>query len=56
MYFCPFIRIEVGDLAQAPLEAIWNGPEYVRLRRKLIERRLFPVCRRCCKVELEPAC
>jgi len=56
VYFCPFIRIEVGDLTQAPLDEIWNAPEYVRLRRRLLEQRLFPVCRRCCKVELERAC
>jgi MoaA/NifB/PqqE/SkfB family radical SAM enzyme len=54
VYFCPFIRIEVGDLAQATLEEIWNGERYVALRRRLLEERLFPVCRRCCKVELSP--
>jgi len=52
VYFCPFIRIEVGDLAVSTLEAVWNGPRYVDLRRRLLERELFPVCRRCCKVEL----
>jgi MoaA/NifB/PqqE/SkfB family radical SAM enzyme len=56
VFFCPFIRIEVGNLAEATLEEIWNAPEYVRLRRNLLEQRLFPVCRRCCKVELEQAC
>jgi MoaA/NifB/PqqE/SkfB family radical SAM enzyme len=53
-YFCPFIRIEVGDLTRSSLEEIWNGPVYVDLRRRLLEQRLFPVCRRCCKVELSP--
>jgi MoaA/NifB/PqqE/SkfB family radical SAM enzyme len=52
VYFCPFIRIEVGDLAVSTLEEVWNGPRYVDLRRRLLERELFPVCRRCCKVEL----
>jgi MoaA/NifB/PqqE/SkfB family radical SAM enzyme len=56
VFFCPFIRLEVGDLAKATLEEIWNAPEYVRLRRTLLEQRLFPVCRRCCKVELERTC
>lgn len=56
VYFCPFIRIEVGDLSQASLERIWNGDTYVQLRRTLVEQRLFPVCRRCCKVESERAC
>jgi MoaA/NifB/PqqE/SkfB family radical SAM enzyme len=54
--FCPFIRIEVGDLSRSSLEEIWNGDAYVQLRRRLLEHRLFPVCRRCCKVELERAC
>jgi MoaA/NifB/PqqE/SkfB family radical SAM enzyme len=51
-YFCPFIRIEVGDLTRSSLEDVWNGLTYVELRRRLLEQRLFPVCRRCCKVEL----
>lgn len=54
VYFCPFIRVEVGDLATSSLETIWNGPKYVEMRRKLLEEGLFPVCRRCCKVELAP--
>lgn len=54
VYFCPFIRIEVGDLAERSLEDIWNGDRYVALRRTLLEHSIFPVCRRCCKVELSP--
>jgi MoaA/NifB/PqqE/SkfB family radical SAM enzyme len=54
VYFCPFIRIEVGDLSESTLEEVWNAPRYVALRQKLLERGLFPVCRRCCKVELSP--
>jgi MoaA/NifB/PqqE/SkfB family radical SAM enzyme len=54
VYFCPFIRIEVGDLTKSSLEEIWNGPKYVEMRRRLVEHRIFPVCRRCCKVELSP--
>jgi MoaA/NifB/PqqE/SkfB family radical SAM enzyme len=54
VYFCPFIRVEVGDLSQSSLEEIWNGPTYVEMRRKLLEQGIFPVCRRCCKVELAP--
>jgi MoaA/NifB/PqqE/SkfB family radical SAM enzyme len=53
VYFCPFIRIEVGDLTKSPLEQIWNSSRYVELRRRLLDERLFPVCRRCCKVELD---
>jgi MoaA/NifB/PqqE/SkfB family radical SAM enzyme len=54
VYFCPFIRVEVGDLTQSTLEDIWNGERYVEMRRRLVENQLFPVCRRCCKVELSP--
>src|SRR5829696_7084746 len=54
VYFCPFIRVEIGDLAHSSLEEIWNGERYVELRRRLVENGLFPVCRRCCKVELSP--
>jgi hypothetical protein len=52
VYFCPFIRIEVGDLRTQTLADVWNSERYVTLRRRLLEHRLFPVCRRCCKVEL----
>lgn len=54
VYFCPFIRIEVGDLNEQSLEEIWNGGRYVELRRRLLAHGIFPVCRRCCKVELSP--
>jgi MoaA/NifB/PqqE/SkfB family radical SAM enzyme len=54
MYFCPFIRIEVGDLTRQSLEEVWTGEPYVTVRRRLLEAGLFPVCRRCCKVELAP--
>jgi len=55
VYFCPFIRVEVGDLTKQTLAEVWNSDRYVRLRKRLLEERLFPVCRRCCKVELSPA-
>jgi MoaA/NifB/PqqE/SkfB family radical SAM enzyme len=54
VYFCPFIRVEVGDLTQSSLEEVWNGERYVDMRRRLLEHGIFPVCRRCCKVELDP--
>ena len=54
VYFCPFIRVEVGDLSTSSLEEIWNGPTYVDMRKRLVENSIFPVCRRCCKVELSP--
>jgi MoaA/NifB/PqqE/SkfB family radical SAM enzyme len=54
VYFCPFIRVEVGDLAHSTLEEIWNGERYVEMRKRLLDNGIFPVCRRCCKVELAP--
>ena len=54
VYFCPFIRVEVGDLATSSMEEIWNNDKYVEMRRRLLEHGIFPVCRRCCKVELSP--
>ena len=54
VYFCPFIRVEVGDLTQSTLEEVWNGERYVQMRKQLLEHGIFPVCRRCCKVELAP--
>jgi MoaA/NifB/PqqE/SkfB family radical SAM enzyme len=54
VFFCPFIRVEVGDLTQNSLEEVWNSERYVEMRRRLLEHGIFPVCRRCCKVELAP--
>ena len=55
VYFCPFIRVEVGDLTQSSLE---ESLERGALRRRCgdgcVENGIFPVCRRCCKVELSP--
>ena len=53
-YFCPVIRVEVGDLTKQTLEEVWTGEKYVALRKQLLDEQLFPVCRRCCKVELSP--
>jgi len=52
VYFCPFIRVEVGDLTQSRLEDVWNSERFVDMRKRLLDNGLFPVCRRCCKVEL----
>jgi len=52
VYFCPFIRVEVGDLTTQTLADAWNSDTYVQLRKRLLDHKLFPVCRRCCKVEL----
>ena len=53
VHFCPFIRVEVGDVREQSLEAIWNSPRFVDLRQRLLNHGIFPVCRRCCKVELD---
>jgi MoaA/NifB/PqqE/SkfB family radical SAM enzyme len=52
VHFCPFIRVEVGDLRKESLKEVWNKPKYVAMRKKLLDHGIFPVCRRCCKVEL----
>src|SRR5258708_7654398 len=54
VFFCPFIRVEVGDLTESSLEQVWNGERYVEMRRTLLEHGIFPVCRRCCKGGLSP--
>jgi MoaA/NifB/PqqE/SkfB family radical SAM enzyme len=53
MYFCPFIRVEVGDLTTQSLEEIWTSDRYVSLRKDLVRAGTFPICQRCCKVELD---
>ncbi len=42
VYFCPFIRVEVGDLTRSSLEEIWNSERYVGLRRQLLEQQPLP--------------
>ena len=44
----------MGVLTTSTLEQVWNSARYVALRKTLVEHQLFPVCRRCCKVELSP--
>jgi len=55
VHFCPFIRVEMGDVREQSLEEIWNSEKFVGLRKKLLDHGIFPVCRRCCKVELSDA-
>ena len=54
MYFCPFIRVEVGDLARELARRDLERREVRRDAPSLLEHEIFPVCRRCCKVELSP--
>ena len=53
VHFCPFIRVEMGDLRKQSMTEIWNSTRYTELRKKLLNHGIFPVCRRCCKVELD---
>ena len=50
--FCPFIRVEMGDVREQTLTEIWNGPKFVDFRKKLLTHGIFPAYRHCCKVEL----
>ncbi len=50
--FCPLIRAPMGDAASQPIADIWNGETFRRFRKALIQRRVFPICRRCCRLEI----
>ena len=54
VYFCPFIRVEVGDLTKNRSKRSGTASGTSSMRRRLLEHGIFPVCRRCCKVELSP--
>ncbi len=43
----PCLHLVAGNITQQPFREIWNGPQMQRVRR-LIGRRLFPGCARCC--------
>ena len=42
VYFCPFIRVEVGDLTKQTLEEVWNGDRVCRLAQKTARGRALP--------------
>jgi Fe-coproporphyrin III synthase len=44
----PCLNIKIGNIAQQPFAAIWNGPPMQRLR-EIIAGRLLPGCLRCCR-------
>ncbi|MEW6359772.1 MAG: radical SAM protein [Planctomycetota bacterium] len=54
VYYCTFIRKEMGDLREGPLSEIWNSESFVRHRRMMVERGVFPICKRCCKTYPAP--
>ena len=49
VHHCGVIRRPFGNLLEQPIEEIWNSEEYRRYRRLLMDRRLLPICKRCCK-------
>ena len=42
VFFCPFIRVEVGDLNESTLEEVWNSERYVDMRKRLLGQQAFP--------------
>ena len=49
VHHCGVIRRPFGNLLEQPIEEIWNSEEYRRYRQLLLDKRLLPVCKRCCK-------
>ncbi len=49
VHHCGVIRRPFGNLLEQPIEEIWNSEEYRRYRRLLMDKRLLPICKRCCK-------
>ena len=42
------MNVEMGNIRNEHLSAIWNGPKYVAFRKRLKQERLFPKCAKCC--------
>jgi MoaA/NifB/PqqE/SkfB family radical SAM enzyme len=49
VHHCGVIRRAFGNLAEQSPEDIWNSQEYRQYRRVLMDKRLLPICKRCCK-------
>lgn len=49
VHHCGVIRRPFGNLLEQSAEEIWNSEEYRRYRALLLDRRLLPICKRCCK-------
>ncbi len=49
VHHCGVIRRPFGNLLEQSIEEIWNSEEYRRYRRLLLDKRLLPICKRCCK-------
>lgn len=42
------MNVYVGNVKDEPLKTLWNNARYVRFRRTLIRKGLFPACVKCC--------
>jgi MoaA/NifB/PqqE/SkfB family radical SAM enzyme len=49
VHHCGVIRRPFGNLLEQSPEEIWNSDEYRHYRRVLMDKRLLPICKRCCK-------
>ena len=50
--FCPMVVKSFGNLLEKPLSEIWNSPEFVDFRRRLLSHNLLPICEKCCRLGL----
>ncbi len=50
----PCLNWQIGNLRQHSLKELWNSSNYVYFRRKLRERKIFPVCVGCCNLSFNP--
>lgn len=44
------MNVDMGDLRKKPLSKIWNNQKYIGFRKALKENKLFPKCKKCCKL------
>jgi MoaA/NifB/PqqE/SkfB family radical SAM enzyme len=49
VHHCGVIRRAFGNLLEQSPEEIWNSEEYRHYRHVLMDKRLLPICKRCCK-------
>ena len=53
MSSCPFLSL--GNIRRRCPRDVWNGADQARFRRRLKERRIFPVCAGCCASSSRPS-
>jgi len=54
--FCPdgwINEFKLGNVRQTPIEDMWNGEKAWQFRRLQDERKLFPACAKCCRINQE---